>query len=44
MVSKQEKDQLLRQYWNVPERQMEMSVILADPPWRRLNHDIAHGA
>jgi N-acetylglutamate synthase-like GNAT family acetyltransferase len=44
MVSKQEKDQLLRQYWTVPERQMETSVILADPPWRRLNHDIAHGA
>jgi N-acetylglutamate synthase-like GNAT family acetyltransferase len=44
MVSKQEKGQLLRQYWTVPERQMETSVILADPPWRRLNHDIAHGA
>ena len=44
MVSKQEKDQLLRQYWTVPERQMETSVILVDPAWHRLNHDIINKA
>jgi GNAT superfamily N-acetyltransferase len=35
-VSPQEKDQLLRTYWNVPERQIETSVVLAD--WKRLPH------
>jgi GNAT superfamily N-acetyltransferase len=44
MVGAQEKDRLLRQYWSVPERQMETSVILADPAWRKLNHDITHRA
>jgi GNAT superfamily N-acetyltransferase len=44
MVGAQEKDRLLRQYWSVPERQMETSVILADPAWRKLNHDITHKA
>ena len=42
MVGAQEKDRLLRQYWSVPERQMETSAILADPAWRKLNHDITH--
>lgn len=36
MVGAQEKDRLLRQYWSVPERQKETSVILADPAWRKL--------
>jgi GNAT superfamily N-acetyltransferase len=31
-VSQREKDQLLRTYWSVPERQIEISVVLAD--WR----------
>ena len=31
-VSEREKDQLLRTYWSVPERQIETSVVLAD--WR----------
>jgi hypothetical protein len=44
MVGAQEKDRLLRQYWSVPERQMETSAILADPAWRKLNHDITHSA
>lgn len=29
-----EKDALLRRFWNVPERQMETSVVLANPRWR----------
>jgi N-acetylglutamate synthase-like GNAT family acetyltransferase len=31
MVGRQEKDRLLKQYWTVPERQIETSVVLADP-------------
>jgi GNAT superfamily N-acetyltransferase len=33
MVDEQQKDRLLKQYWTVPERQRETSVILADPSW-----------
>ena len=29
-----EKSTLLRQYWTVPERQIETSVVLADSRWR----------
>lgn len=32
-----EKDRLLKQYWTVPERQIETSVVLADPKWWELN-------
>jgi len=28
LVSKEEKDMLLRKYWNIPERQIETSVVL----------------
>jgi len=28
LVSKKEKDRLLRKYWNIPERQVETSVVL----------------
>jgi GNAT superfamily N-acetyltransferase len=28
LVSKEEKDRLLREYWNIPERQVETSVVL----------------
>jgi GNAT superfamily N-acetyltransferase len=35
VVTPQEKDQLLRRYWSVPERQIETSVVLADAAWRR---------
>lgn len=35
IVSPGEKDQLLRRYWNIPERQIETSVVLADAEWRR---------
>jgi GNAT superfamily N-acetyltransferase len=34
IVGTEEKDRLLRRYWNVPERQIETSVVLADSKWR----------
>jgi GNAT superfamily N-acetyltransferase len=36
MVSPQEKDRLLRKYWNISKRQVETSVILADSKWREI--------
>jgi N-acetylglutamate synthase-like GNAT family acetyltransferase len=33
LVSKEEKDRLLRKYWSIPERQTETSVVLADRRW-----------
>lgn len=33
VVSSGLKDQLLRQYWSIPERQIETSVVLADARW-----------
>jgi N-acetylglutamate synthase-like GNAT family acetyltransferase len=33
MVTKDEKDRLLRTYWSIPERQVETSVVLADSRW-----------
>jgi N-acetylglutamate synthase-like GNAT family acetyltransferase len=35
LVPDREKDDLLRRYWSIPERQIETSVVLADPRWRR---------
>jgi GNAT superfamily N-acetyltransferase len=35
LVPPDQKDQLLRRYWSVSERQIEMSVVLADDRWRR---------
>ncbi len=32
-VSPQEKDRLLKNYWTIPERQVETSVVLADRKW-----------
>ena len=37
MVSIPEKDRLLKQYWSIPERQVETSVVLADATWRELS-------
>jgi GNAT superfamily N-acetyltransferase len=31
-----EKDQLLKRYWNIPERQVETSVVLANAAWKGL--------
>jgi GNAT superfamily N-acetyltransferase len=36
LVSWEEKERLLRTYWNIPERQTETSVVLADEKWRSL--------
>ncbi len=33
LVSRQEKDRLLKTYWSVPARQAETSVVLADRTW-----------
>ena len=33
LVSREEKDRLLREYWSIPERQIETSVVLADARW-----------
>jgi N-acetylglutamate synthase-like GNAT family acetyltransferase len=34
LVSSAQKDRLLRKYWTIPERQIETSVVLADPKWQ----------
>jgi hypothetical protein len=31
-VTPEQKTRLLRRYWTIPERQIETSVVLADPP------------
>lgn len=36
LVPLQRKDQLLKKYWSVPQRQSEASVVLADKNWKRL--------
>ena len=33
VVSKKEKDRLLRTYWSIPARQVDTSVVLADRRW-----------
>jgi N-acetylglutamate synthase-like GNAT family acetyltransferase len=33
MVAPDEKDSLLKKYWNISDRQVEMSVVLADRAW-----------
>ncbi len=37
VVSPQEKNRLLSRYWNIPPRQAETSVVLADRKWLALN-------
>jgi N-acetylglutamate synthase-like GNAT family acetyltransferase len=32
-VSRETKNKLLREYWSIPERQVETSVVLADEKW-----------
>ncbi len=34
LVTWEEKERLLRKYWNIPERQTETSVVLVDEKWR----------
>ncbi len=33
LVSPGEKNRLLKKYWSIPDRQVETSVVLADPKW-----------
>jgi N-acetylglutamate synthase-like GNAT family acetyltransferase len=33
LVTPAQKDKLLRKYWTIPPRQIESSVVLADPRW-----------
>lgn len=35
LVSREEKDQLLKKYWSIPERQIETSVVLSNQKWER---------
>ena len=37
LVEREQKDNLLRRYWSVPLRQIEVSVVLADGTWCDLN-------
>jgi N-acetylglutamate synthase-like GNAT family acetyltransferase len=37
LIAGQEKDDLLKKYWTIPDRQAETSVVLADATWRKLN-------
>ncbi len=37
LVTPEEKDRLLAKYWKIPTRQVETSVVLADPRWLKLN-------
>nr|NIM06055.1 GNAT family N-acetyltransferase [Armatimonadota bacterium]NIM24042.1 GNAT family N-acetyltransferase [Armatimonadota bacterium]NIM67896.1 GNAT family N-acetyltransferase [Armatimonadota bacterium]NIM76418.1 GNAT family N-acetyltransferase [Armatimonadota bacterium]NIN06126.1 GNAT family N-acetyltransferase [Armatimonadota bacterium] len=34
-VSTQEKDRLLKEYWSIPARQIQTSVVLADEKWQQ---------
>jgi GNAT superfamily N-acetyltransferase len=36
IVAPGEKQRLLKKYWTIPDRQIETSVVLADPMWREL--------
>jgi GNAT superfamily N-acetyltransferase len=37
MVTPEMKNRLLKQYWDIPERQVETSVVLVDETWRERN-------
>ena len=44
VISREEKERLLRKYWSIPERQIETSVVLASPEWRKANNQASGGA
>jgi N-acetylglutamate synthase-like GNAT family acetyltransferase len=35
LLEKEEKDNLLRKYWTIPDRQVETSVVLASTNWKQ---------
>ena len=39
LVSEEEKNRVLRKYWSIPERQVETSVVLANPTWYKTQRD-----
>jgi GNAT superfamily N-acetyltransferase len=39
LVSKEQKERLLREYWSIPERQVETSVVLANEPYQKALQD-----
>jgi GNAT superfamily N-acetyltransferase len=39
IVRREQKNRLLKQYWTVPERQIQASAVLADQKWRELNRE-----
>lgn len=39
LVGEMEKEKLLRKYWNVPQRQIEASVVLADNKWFQIKKE-----
>ena len=41
LTGKEEKERLLRKYWNIPERQIETSVVLVDSTWSEMQRCIA---
>ena len=38
LLSDQEKNAILPKYWNIPQRQIETSVVLTSPEWRQRNN------
>ena len=38
VVSEEEKDILLRRYWNIPDRQVETSIVLADAKYKDVKY------
>jgi N-acetylglutamate synthase-like GNAT family acetyltransferase len=38
MVSTDEKEELLRKYWSIPERQIQTSVVMADHKWFEIRY------
>jgi hypothetical protein len=36
LVSKEQKERLLREYWSIPERQVETSVVLVNEPYQEV--------
>jgi len=43
LVSHDEKERLLRRYWDIPVRQIETSVVLASPEWQNANNQASDG-
>src|ERR1700737_4732510 len=41
IVPSDEKRRLLKKYWTIPDRQIETSVVLADPKWQEIQQSTA---